>query len=105
MAIYHLSAKVVSRAKGQSTIAAAAYRAGEKLRDEATGDVKEYRARRDRIIFTGIFAPAAAPDWMRDRNSLWNIVEQIEHRKNSTLAREIEIALPHELTQEQNIWL
>jgi len=105
MAIYHLTAKVISRGKGQSAVAAAAYRSGEKLRDEQTGDIKHYRARAERIDFTGIFAPADAPEWAHSRNDFWNQAERFEKRKDAQLAREIEVSLPHELTDQQREWL
>ena len=105
MAIYHLAVKVIGRNKGQSVIAAAAYRSGEKLIDEATGQVKHYAARGERIRFTGIFAPPGAPSWVYDRNRLWNAAEQAETRKDATLAREIVVALPHELTDQARLWL
>ena len=105
MAIFHLSAKVISRGKGQSAIAAAAYRSGEKLLDEQTGEQKLYRARAERILYTDILAPLHAPEWAFDRNELWNHAERAEKRKDAQLAREIEIALPHELTDQQREWL
>ena len=105
MAIFHLTAKIISRAKDQSVIASAAYRSGQKLIDLSTGAVKQYPNRKERICFTAIYAPKDAPSWARDRNQLWNIVEQVEARKNSTFAREIEVALPAELTHEQHILL
>ena len=109
MAIFHFSAKIISRGKGQSAIAAAAYRSGQKLTDEQTGDTKHYRARSQRIIFEGVFAPKDAPAWAKDRNALWNAVEiresQTTRPKQAQLAREIEIALPHELTDQQREWL
>ena len=105
MAIYHLTAKVISRGKGQSAIAAAAYRSGERLRDEQADEQKFYQARAERIEFTDILAPKGAPEWAHDRNQLWNHVELAEKRKDAQLAREIEIALPHELTAQQREWL
>jgi hypothetical protein len=105
MAIYHLSAKVISRGKGQSAIAAAAYRSGEALEDEQTGEQKHYRSRAERIVFTDIMAPKDAPEWAHDRNDLWNEAERAEKRKDSQLAREFEISLPHELTEQQREWL
>lgn len=105
MAIFHLTAKFISRGKGQSAIAAAAYRSGERLRDEAAGEVKAYHARSERIVFTDIMAPKDAPEWAHDRNRLWNEAEQAEKRKDAQLAREIEVALPHELTEQQREWL
>lgn len=104
MATYHLRAKIVSRGKGQSAIAAAAYRSGKALTDERTGEVKDF-SRRDHVAFEGIFAPAHAPDWARDRQQLWNRAEQAEKRKDAQLARELEISLPHELTDQQREWL
>ena len=105
MAIFHLTAKVISRGKGQSAIAAAAYRSGERLRDEQANEQKFYQARAERIEFTAIMAPKDAPDWAQDRNQLWNHVERGEKRKDAQLAREIEISLPHELTAQQREWL
>ena len=104
MAIFHLTAKVISRGKGQSAIAASAYRSGERLRDEQANEQKFYLARAERIEFTGIYAPKDAPEWAQDRNELWNHAERAEKRKDAQLAREIEIALPHELTAEQRRW-
>lgn len=105
MAIYHLNAKVVSRGKGQSAIAAAAYRSGERLEDEQTGEQKFYEKRALRIIYTDILAPRHAPEWVHDRNRLWNEAERAEKRKDAQLAREIEVSLPHELTEQQREWL
>ena len=105
MAIFHLTAKVISRGKGQNAVAAAAYRSGERLRDEQADEQKFYQARAERIEFTAIMVPKDAPDWAQDRNQLWNHVERGEKRKDAQLAREIEIALPHELTPQQREWL
>ena len=105
MAIFHLTTKIISRGKGQSAIAAAAYRSGEKLYDEQTGEQKHYRAREERILYADIMAPLHAPEWAFDRNQLWNHAERAEKRKDAQLAREIEIALPHELTDQQREWL
>jgi len=105
MAIFHLTTKVVSRGKGQSVLASSAYRSGERLHDYQTGEIKEYKARNERIVFEGVFAPKDAPEWAKDREQLWNAVEAFENRKNSRLAREIEVALPHEMTDQQREWL
>lgn len=100
MAIYHLSVKTVSRSAGRSATAAAAYRAGELIADTRTGEVHDYRRKGgvDRDHSPGIVLPAGAPEWARDRAQLWNAVEHAEKRKNSTVAREFEIALPAELS-------
>ncbi len=105
MAIFHLSAKVISRGKGQSAIAAAAYRSGERLRDEQADEQKFYQTRAERIVFTELMTPKDAPEWARDRNALWNHAERAEKRKDAQLAREFEMSLPHELTEQQREWL
>lgn len=99
MAIYHLSAKVISRGKGQSAVASASYRSGEKLQDERTGETKFYK--REVQPQTMILAPSHSPEWVQDREKLWNEVEKSEKRVNSQLAREMEISLPAELSHEQ----
>lgn len=99
MAIYHFSAKIISRGKGQSAVAAAAYRSGEKLQDERTGEEKFYK--REVQPETMILAPKNAPKWVHDRERLWNEVEKIEKNKNSQLSREINVALPVELSNDQ----
>ncbi len=97
VAIFHLSVKTVSRSAGRSATAAAAYRAGVKITDERTGDIHDY-TRKGGVEFTDLVLPADAPEWAADRAALWNAAEQKETRKNSTVAREFEIALPDELT-------
>jgi hypothetical protein len=104
MAIYHLHAKPVSRGKGLSVVAKAAYNARETLLDERTDQTKDYRDRGE-ILFSGIFAPKDAPDWVQDRERLWNAVEAREKRPDSQLAIDIDLALPHELTDQQRQWL
>ena len=96
MAIFHLSAKIISRSKGQSAVASAAYRAGEKIEDQRLGMTFDYR-RKSAVLHSEIFLPAGTPEALRDRAELWNSVERISRRKYSQLAREIEIALPVEL--------
>lgn len=99
MAIYHLSAKVIGRSSGRSSVAAAAYRAGERLVDERTGLEHDYTNRRG--IEAWIEAPEHAPDWAKDREELWNRVEASERRKDSQLCREVEVALPKELSRRE----
>jgi ATP-dependent exoDNAse (exonuclease V) alpha subunit len=101
MAIYHLSIKIISRGKGKSAVAAAAYRAGEKITNDYDGIVHDY-TRKGCVAHTEILLPANAPLEYKNRATLWNVVEKIEKAKNSQLAREIEIALPAELTLLQN---
>ena len=105
MASYHCTAKVVSRSRGQSAIAKAAYNARERLTDEQTGEIKNYTRKAEQVLCSFIWGPPGITDDMRDRQELWNRVEAVENRKNSQLAREIEIAIPHELSQQQREWL
>jgi hypothetical protein len=97
MAIYHLSAKIISRSKGRTATASAAYRAGERIVDERTGLVFDYRKKRGVSLRT-IYAPANAPQWATDRSRLWNEAEK-EKRKDAQVAREIAIALPRLLSE------
>lgn len=104
MAIFHLAAKVVSRKAGQSVVAKAAYNAREELTEERTGEVKDY-TRAEGLLFSGLYAPANAPEWAKDRAQLWNAADRAEKRKDAQLARVYDIALPHELTNEQRRFL
>ncbi|WP_020227808.1 MobQ family relaxase [Acidovorax sp. MR-S7] len=97
MAIYHLSVKTISRSAGRSATAAAAYRAGVEITDERTGEIHDY-TRKGGVESAELVLPAGAPEWAADRAALWNAAEQAETRKNSTVAREFEIALPEELS-------
>ena len=97
VAIYHFSAQIISRRTGRSSTAAAAYRAGEIVLDEHTGEVHDYTRKRG-VIRTEILAPRGSPAWVFDRSQLWSRVELGEGRKDSQLCREIEISIPHELT-------
>ncbi len=100
MAIYHFSVKNISRSDGRSAVACSAYRSGEKLIDERQGKEQDY-TKKIGVEFTKIYAPENTNHELLDRNQLWNKVEKIESRKNSQLAREFEIAFPHELNQQQ----
>lgn len=100
MAIFHLSVKTVSRSAGRSAVAAVAYRTAERLVDQRTGELHDYRRKRG-VEFTEVFLPKGAPEWAHIREALWNAAEQAENRKNSTVAREFEIALPSELSAQQ----
>lgn len=100
MASFHLAVKTVGRSAGRSATAAAAYRAGVEIADERTGIVHDY-TRKQGIEHREIVAPADAPEWVRDRSALWNAAERAETRKNSTVAREYEIALPAELSADE----
>ena len=104
VAIYHCSIKIISRGKGKSAVAAAAYRSGETLTNHYDGVTHDF-TRKGGIVHTEILLPPHAPPDFADRSILWNSVEKIEKAKNSQLAREIEIALPVELDREQQIQL
>lgn len=104
MASYHLSAQPVKRSDGRSVVAMAAYRAGVLLKDERRGADVDYRRRRG-VVHAEIMAPEDAADWLLDRQSLWNAVERMEVRKDAQLAREINMALPHELSDEERLAL
>lgn len=106
MAIFHMHVKNLSRAKGAGRTApgAAAYRAGEKIYDVATGLTHDY-TRKSGIAHAEIILPAGAPERLKDRATLWNEVEAAEKRVNSRVAREIEVALPTELSTDQQIEL
>jgi hypothetical protein len=102
VAIFHLSARIVSRSTGRSAVAAAAYRSGARLRDERSGEEHDY-TRKGGVEHAEIVAPDNAPEWMRDRAQLWNAVEKVERRRDAQLAREIEVALPRELSGEKHV--
>ncbi|OEZ02414.1 MULTISPECIES: MobA/MobL family protein [Stenotrophomonas] len=104
MAIYHTAVKTFSRAKGQSAVAAAAYRGGLLLADLITGQQHDYR-RRSGVVETFCLAPPDAPDWALVPGELWAVAEAAERRKDSTVAREFELSLPHELSDEQRAHL
>ena len=99
MAIYHLSMKIISRSSGYSAVASAAYRSGSLMLDERTGLTHDY-TRKSGVAEAVILTPATAPAWCTNRAELWNAVEKAECRKNSQLAREIELAIPRELPQD-----
>lgn len=97
MAIYHCSIKTIGRSAGRSAVASAAYRSGVCLEDERTGEVHDY-TRKSGIEHTELIIPEGVT---LDREQLWNAAEASEKRKNSTVAREYEVALPEELNPEQ----
>lgn len=104
MAIYHLSAKTISRGKGQSVVASASYRSAEILHDERQDYTYDY-TRKENVTYTEIILPADAPQRLANRGTLWNEVERVEKRKDAQLAREVEVALPNELTSDEHIKL
>ena len=104
MAIYHLSVKIIGRSSGRSVVAAAAYRSGTDLFDFETGTRCDY-SRKFGVVYSEIDLPTNAPNNYCDREKLWNSVQKIENRSNSRLAREVEAALPKELSKGLQIQL
>lgn len=100
----HFPVKVVKRSEGRSAVEAAAYRSGTKLTNEWDGQTHDYTRKRG-VVHTEIMLPPHAPPEFSDRATLWNSVEQIEKAKDSQLARDIEAALPRELSREQQLAL
>ena len=104
IAIYHCNISIISRGKGKSAVAAAAYRSGEKLTNEWDGMTHDY-TRKGGVVHTEIMLPPHAPPSFSDRSTLWNSVELYEKAGNAQLAREIDAALPIELSREEQIRL
>jgi hypothetical protein len=104
MAIFHSHVQIIGRGKGKSAVAAAAYRAGEAIKNEYDGVLHDF-TRKKGVVHRSILLPDHAPKAYNDRGVLWNAVEKIEKAENAQLARELEIALPIEFTREQNIAL
>ena len=102
MSIYHCSIKIGSRGKGQSAVAAAAYRSGQKLTDEELGAVSDY-TRKSGVVYSEVSLCDNAPAEYINREILWNSVQTIEKASNSRLWREFEVALPQELSREEQI--
>ncbi|MGX8013699.1 Ti-type conjugative transfer relaxase TraA [Mesorhizobium sp. ORM8.1] len=104
MAIYHLHVKVIGRKAGSSAVASAAYRSASRLRDERIDGVQDFSAKRG-VVHSEVMLPANALEAWSDRERLWNDVEAFEVRRDAQLAREVEFALPRELSQAQGIEL
>ncbi|KZC79440.1 conjugal transfer protein TraA [Sphingobium yanoikuyae] len=104
MAIYHFSVQVIGRASGRSAVAAAAYRAGERLHDERLDRDHDFRAKSG-VEHSEIMLPEGAPERFSDRATLWNEVEATEKRKDAQLAREVEFSIPREMNRQQGIEL
>ena len=104
MAIYHFSAKVVSRAGGSSAVASAAYRAAERLTDDRLGRDHDFTSKTG-VVHSEIMLPDGAPERLGDRETLWNAVEEGEVRKDAQLARDVEFAIPREMNSQDGIQL
>ena len=104
MAIYHFSAKVISRSTGRSALAAAAYRSASRLHDQRLGRDHDF-SNKAGVVHSEVMLPDGAPGRLSDRATLWNAVEVAEKSIDAQLAREIEFAIPRELDQQQGIAL
>src|SRR5277367_6902467 len=104
MAIYHLHVKVIGRKAGSSAVASAAYRSASRLRDERLERSHDFSAKRG-VVHSEVMLPENAPEAWSDRERLWNDVEAFEVRKDAQLAREVEFAIPREMTECQGIEL
>jgi Ti-type conjugative transfer relaxase TraA len=104
MAIYHLHVKVIGRKAGSSAVASAAYRSASRMRDERIDRVQDFSNKRG-VVHSEVMLPENAPEAWSDRERLWNDVEAFEVRKDAQLAREVEFAIPREITQAQGIEL
>jgi ATP-dependent exoDNAse (exonuclease V) alpha subunit len=99
-----LNIQIITRGKGKSAVAAAAYRAGTNLTNEYDGEVHDF-TRKGGVVYSEIILPEHAPPEFADRSTLWNAVEKVERYKTAQLAREVELAFPYELTAGQNLAL
>ena len=114
MAIYHFSGQVLGRTvkanpdgtrrPPSNAVAAAAYRSGQRLVDRTSGQVHDYSQRRG-VVHEEVMVPAGAAPWLENRELLWNTVEAMEKRRDAQLAREFNMALPHELDAAQRLEL
>lgn len=102
VAIYHFSAKIISRANGSSALAAAAYRSASRLYDQRLDRHHDF-SNKAGIVHSEVMLPDGAPERLGDRETLWNEVEAVELRKDAQLAREIEFAIPRELSPEMEV--
>ena len=104
MAIFQFGIQVIGRSEGRSAVAAAAYRSASKIENEYTGTTEDY-SKKKWVTYSEVMLPENAPKRFQDRAVLWNEVERTEKGRNARLAREIEVALPIELSMEENIRL
>lgn len=104
MAIYHLHVKVIGRKSGSSAVASAAYRSASRLRDDRLERSHDFSAKRG-VVHSEVMLPENAPEAWSDRERLWNDIEAFEVRKDAQLAREVEFAIPREMTERQGVEL
>ena len=104
MAIYHFSAKVISRQTGASAVASAAYRSASELHDDRFNRNHDF-SNKAGVIHSEVMLPEGAPERLNDRAALWNEVEAGEKRKDAQLAREVEFSIPREMNEKQGVAL
>ena len=104
IALYHFHVTQIKRSAGQSAVAAAAYRSGEKLHSEYYGEDSDY-TRKGGVICSEILLPSHAPPEYADRETLWNAVEKVEKSAKAQLAYSFDIALQNEFSMQENIEL
>lgn len=106
MALFSMRVQTIGRSAGQSPIAAAAYRSAERLHDERQGVTHDY-TRKTGVVHKEIMLPDNAPGWARrlNRETLWNMVDKRERRKDAQTAREIRIMIPRELSPDARLAL
>jgi hypothetical protein len=108
LATYRFQINSIGRSAGRRATSAAAYRAGDRIRDDRNGRIYNYSRRKD-VVHAEIFLPShlggAANVWAANREKLWNVAEHTEKRSNSRVAREYEVSLPHELSTAQQVTL
>ncbi|TCL63187.1 MobA/MobL family protein, partial [Rhizobium sp. BK251] len=105
MAIYHLSMKPVARSSGRSAVASAAYRAAERLTNARDGLTHDFSNRQGVEHAEIVLPEGVSAAWARNRSALWNAAERAEKRSDARVAREFEVALPHELSADQRLAL
>ena len=103
MADFHFHVERIKRSAGKSVVAAAAYRAGEKLNDDYYGLTHDYSKKA--VVKSGIFLPIHAPPRLQDRETLWNEVEKVERHPSAQLAYSFDFSLQNEFSMEENIEL
>lgn len=103
--MYHCSVKTIGRSGGSNVVNSAAYRSGEKLKEYQLDKTFYYSGKAMDVMHKEIMAPEKVPEWALDREKLWNEVERVEKRKDSQLAREVEISIPREFSVDQNVSL
>ncbi|MDL2410977.1 MobA/MobL family protein, partial [Rhizobium calliandrae] len=105
MAIYHCSMKPIGRSGGRSAVAAAAYRTATKILNERDGLTHDFTHKKG-VEHSEIVLPEGVDaSWAQDRSKLWNAAERAEKRSDARVAREFELALPHELNAQQRLLL